>query len=244
MKKVKIKRGRTASKKQAVELGDVAPVVLENFETLTNPPFKPRLELIEGDPHNPPDMNTNTDQNITTDGEDQNRPDAGDIVSKSPEYKNGPEVSKEEIPHENEHVKQGKKVAETEEEEEDKETETSEESTTEERLAGLKREYASRYNLASRLFDIRLAAGVEEEINRNNFIVSRADNLDTNTLESQVQDSEVFLRRIQASQSKDPTNDSTVTKVSGVTLPSGFNGGQVTKTQAFEDDLEAIIIAG
>ncbi len=42
------------TRKQAIEMGDVAPVLLENFATLTG--FKPRLDLLEADNHNPPQM--------------------------------------------------------------------------------------------------------------------------------------------------------------------------------------------
>ncbi len=244
MRKVKVVRGKEASQtKRALDIGDVAPVVLENFETLTNPKFKPRLELIEGDPHNPPTMNTNTDQNIRTEGEDSKRPDAGDITSKAPEYENAPEVAVEDIPHENEHVKQGKKTAEEDnkpdfiksDEEKAEESDDSGDNTVE-AIQKLKREYAHRYDLAMQLFDIRKQAGIEEDINRYNFVNTKAESTEISALEREISDGRAYLSQIQAS-AKQPE-----TKIAGITLPGGFTGGAQRNDSPFEDDLELILM--
>jgi hypothetical protein len=222
MKKIKIVGSdaskQASQKKTAIEPGDIAPVLLENFETLTNPPFKPRLELIEADPHNPPDMNAQTDQNINTEGDDPNRPDAGEIASKAPEYEKANGIEVEKVPHENEHVKQGE---------------------LEEQMREMKATFSNKFARATRLFDIRLAAGVEQEINRNSFVHSTADdaNVSVEQLEQKIAEEEEYLKQIQASQQNTPTT--TVPKIA-----SGFTGGARKKDSVFEDDLEMIIYGG
>jgi hypothetical protein len=240
MRKIKIVKDKVASQtKHALDIGDVPPVVLENFETLTQPPFKPRLELIEADPHNPPDMNTNTDQNIKTDGEDSNRPSAEDITRKSPEYQNAPKVEKEKIPHENEHVKQGaaeednrpdflkEKDEENSEEEADKQVEA---------IQKLKTEYAQRYNLASQLFDIKLTAGIEQEINRHNFIAVEAEASDIPTLENRVKEARLFLGQMNVQP-----------KEASVRIPANVNfetPAREVRESPFGDDLLTVVMGG
>lgn len=240
MRKIKVVRGKQSSqRKTAIEPGDIAPIVNDNFETLTNPPFKPSLELLEGDPHTPPTMNTNTDQNIKTDGEDGNQPSAEEIASGSPDYDNSPDVEKEQIPHENEKVKQtSKKASDENSEDKDDSEEENEEETVEASMQKLKNEYATKYTLATKLFDIKLAAGVEEEINRYNFATLKADNEDITSLEAQIEDNQQFLNRIQASQPAETK------KIANVNLPNGFTGRPQSTDSPFADDLEAVIMGG
>lgn len=242
MRKIKVVRSKQSSqRKTAIEPGDIAPIVNENFETLTNPPFKPSLELLEGDPHTPPTMDTNTDLNIKTDGEDGNQPSAEEVASGSVDYDNAPDVEKEQIPHENEKVKQTSKKASEEDSEDKDDTEGAEEEgeeTVEASIQRLKSEYATKYALATRLFDIKLAAGVEEEINRYNFATLKADNEDAASLEAQIEDNQKFLNQIQASQ---PTETK---KIANVTLPSGFTGGPSSTESPFNDDIEVVVMGG
>lgn len=251
MRKVIVKRGPGASRtKRAMDMGDVAPVVLENFETLTNPKFKPRLELIEGDPHNAPKMNTNTDQNIKTDGEDSKRPSTEEIARGGSDYENAKAPEAEKIPHENEHVKQGAKTADENEKpdflktDEEKEAEDSDDSDdsgdkTVEAMQKLKREFAHRYDLATQLFDIRKQAGVEDEINRYNYVNIKAEATEIPALEAQIADGRSYLSQITASQ---PQRQDT--KVAGVQLPGGFTGSTPSNNSPFDDDLDMIVLAG
>jgi len=251
-KKIKIVRGtdkEAAQKKHALEIGDVPAVVLENFETLTQPPFKPRLELIEADPHNPPDMNTSTDQNIDTDGEDSKRPSTEDIVRKSPDYQNAPSIEKEPIPHENEHVKQGRKVAEEDDsnkpdflkkDDEGEEGSETDDSTVEARIREQQRTYATNYTLATKLFDIKLAAGIEQPINRYDFVQRTASEVSTEDIQRQITDGEAYLARINTHQPQNPQQP----RVAGVTLPDGFGGTPPREESPFGDNVEAIIMGG
>lgn len=186
MRKIQIKRGvKQASRKTALDIGDIAPVGKDNFETLTTPPFKAKLELIEAEPHTPPTMNAQTDQNIKTDGEDPNRPSAQDLVSKKPEYENSNSVEKHVAPHEGERVKQANRDNDA-------------------LLAQMKAEFSKKFALASTLFDIKTAAGIEEEINRNNFVHATADNqsVTITQLEQQVNDGQAFLNQMTQGQQK------------------------------------------
>ncbi len=186
MRKIQIKRGvKQASRKTALDIGDIAPVGKDNFETLTTPPFKAKLELIEAEPHTPPTMNAQTDQNIKTDGEDPNRPSAKDLVKKKPEYDNSNAVEVHEVPHEGERVKQAN-------------------ANNDALLAQMKAEFSKKFALASTLFDIKTAAGIEDEINRNNFVHSMADNQNVTLaqLEQQVNDGQAFLNQMTQGQQK------------------------------------------
>lgn len=245
-KKIRIVKGtarNAAQKKHALGIGDVPAVVLENFETLTQPPFKPRLELIEADPHTPPDMNTSTDQNIDTDGEDSKRPSTEDLVRKGPDYENGSTIEKEKVPHENEHVKQGRKTAEEDnrpdflKEKDEEGSEEESDDTVEARLKEHQRRYAQNFTLASRLFDIKLAAGIEQEINRYEFVHRTAESARSEDLEAQIENDGKMLERIQASQPQQKVASAPI-------LPAGFHSQTRTKDTPFESDLEAIILGG
>jgi len=248
-RKIKVVRSNevdASAKKHALDIGDVAPVVLENFETLTDPPFKPRLELIEGDPHDPPTMNTNTDQNIKTDGEDQNRPSTEEIASGGSDYENAEAPEAEDIPHEHEHVKQGAKTADSDEDDkpdflkqdEGDESEEEEADTSVTAMQKLQAEYAERYSLASQLFDIRKSAGIEEEINRYNFVQTKAGSTEITDLQSQIDDGKAYLGQMTT------TAQQVQPKVANVTLPSGYTGGVPRNESPFDDDLEAVVMGG
>lgn len=196
-------------------MGDIAKPVAENFETLTTPPFKPKLELIDADPHTPPNMNAQTDQNIKTEGDDPKRPSTKDIVKKAPEYENSNAIEEEKVPHEGEKVKQA---------------------SQDEILAQMKTEFTNKFARANRLFDIKIAAGLEQEINRNSFATKLAEdsNETVASLDKQISDSEAFLNQINSS-----------TKVANAPkIPLGFNGSGVKQDSSFNDDVDLIILGG
>ncbi len=217
MRQIKIKRGvkESSQRKVAIEPGDIAPVGTDNFETLTTPPFKAKLNLIEADPHTPPAMNAQTDQNIKTEGDDPNKPSAKDLVKKKPEYEKSNDVAVEEVPHEGERVKQA---------------------SQDEMLNQMKAEFAQKFSLASTLFDIKEAAGLEQPINKQNFIHSTASNSNITiaSLQEQVATGQAFLGQM---------NQKKVAS-SGFPTPTtnGLAGPIQKRENPFSDDLEEMLM--
>jgi len=109
VEKIRIKRrplGKKSMEKKSMDIGDVAKMRFENFETLLG--FKPRLDLLEGENHEAPDMKKdNGPSNIETPTDDPNRPDANDINrGLGKDYENNPATEVHRAPHEDEPVKQ------------------------------------------------------------------------------------------------------------------------------------------
>lgn len=104
MEKIRIKR--RPLEKRSMDIGDVAKMRFENFETLLG--FKPRLDLLDGENHEAPDMKKdNGPANIETPTDDPKRPTPEQINNGlGKDYENDPDTEVHRAPHENEHVTQ------------------------------------------------------------------------------------------------------------------------------------------
>lgn len=172
MKTIKIKRSalerigagdKDLRKKRSKSLGDVgkpAQMVFENFETILG--FRPRLDLISAEPHDPPEMSRqNPPANIEAPKKDPNQKDAEDLAGSS-DYDISAEP--ERVPHEHEKVEQSNKNLK------ESAKEAPEEPVKEASREPSEEEISEKFIYASQLADIKLAAGVIGEDDRYTFI--------------------------------------------------------------------------
>ncbi len=215
-------KNKPRTRKQAIEMGDVAPVLLENFSTLTG--FKPRLDLLEADNHNPPQMSGLPD--------DKERPDQGDVSGNS-DYKGIKSVEKDKVQHEKEHVKQG--AVEATAQAETKEPEVS----VENQVKQANQEFAEKYSKANTLYDLKKAAGIDVGTSKEDFVVKTANMESIENLDKFILDNEQMYERIKQASASQASGSRQKT----ASIPTNFSGYRQAKSP-FNDDLEMIIAAG
>lgn len=214
--KVKSHFKDAGQQKKSVELGEVADVYDQNWETIMG--FKPSLKPFGAEPHNPPNMST---QNAPIPTEDDSlKPDQGELAS-------GSGVEKENPPHEDEsvdHIKQN-----TEQKTTSKEA-TQGSMQSEEDMEQVMNAYREKWTVANKIADIKIAAGQWKENDRyqNADILSQRYDLDT--LHSQLQDNEQMLGAVAANK---PQQTRTAA------IPRGYSTAKQSSRQ--ENPLEDIL---
>lgn len=232
--KVKGRYKKGEQRKKAVELGEVADIDNQNWETLMG--FKPSLKPYGADPHNPPTMSTDNAP-LPTENDD-NKPDQGNLAS-------GGDVEKENPPHENEKVdhiksnseqkttqrKNSEGVAEQMNNEAHQEEEYNVESgslNSEEEKERYMNDYREKWTVSNKIADIKISAGQWRDNDRYAMADHLSQRYSLQDLKSQLHDNEQMLGAVTAQK-----------KASKPAYPHGYttSGAKSTSTDPLADIL-------
>lgn len=231
--KSKFKGGN--QRKKAVELGEVADIYNQNWETLMG--FRPRLEPYGAETHNPPEMGTDNSPIPTS--EDTNKPDQGNL--------SGGGAEKENPPHENEsvdHIKPNSEQKTTKKKAEGEEFQTANDMnheahegvedgedfdvspSTEEEVERLNNEYRERWTVSHKIADLKISAGQWSENDRYEKADTLAHKHSMEDLQEMFEDNRQMLQRVNGSKKK-------------ASVPRGYTTGG--RSTGYEDPLQEIL---
>lgn len=198
---------KRSQRKRAVELGDVADVHNQNWETIMG--FKPSLKPYGAENHEAPNMSTDNSP-IPTE-EDSNKPDQSQLAR-------GGDVEKENPPHQDESVdhikpnseqKTTRKRADGVTEQMNHDAHQGEEYNveggsldSEEDLERFKDEYREKWTVSNKIADLKIAAGQWRENDKYSMADTLAQRYSLEDLKAQLEDNEQMLGTVQASQKK------------------------------------------
>lgn len=176
MRKIRAKK----TKKALGEVGVPAPVSEENFVTLTEPAFKPRLELISGDPETPPQFSNSDLPEGMTLNQDGTRPDAGNISNGLSDETIG-DAKEDKPPHEDEKVVQDNNNLDEDQLQLNKNSSMTSQD-----------DFRLRYKMAAKLADIKISNGLLSEGQRDNFTDYTSEHFNGEQIESYLQENKAW----------------------------------------------------
>lgn len=199
---IKVKsRYKNSQQKNAVELGDVADIVSQNWETIMG--FRPSLKPYGADPHNPPDVNLNNAPLPTE--EDSLKPDQGDLAGNS-DYQMSAE--KENPPHQDEsvdHINSNSEQKTT-----SRTTAATSTMNSEEEMEQAMNDYREKWAVANQIADIKIAADQWKENDRYQQVDSLSQKHSLNDLQEKLEDNRQMLGKISSSQQKKQTKNAQI----------------------------------